>query len=477
MFSCRCFPRTFVYRHIYKNTYPRNRTNAINYALRAAACTPSDAHTLCSRNYSLAQSSSSFGNFSTIVQQNYRNLHTSVSLFDDFHVIHTPPFADSITEGDVRWDKDVGDSVEVDEVIGEIETDKTALPIQSPCAGVIAELLVEDGSTIHKGDQLVVINTGGGGAAPEPKAAPEPTPVASAPPPAAAAPPPAAAAPPPETPPAPSGKLISTTAPTPPPPPPPAQARRVAAAPPKPAVATHSSEVKTVKEAPTRVTGSRVETKVKMNKMRQRIAERLKEAQNTNAMLTTFNEIDMSNAMEMRKKYKDIFMKSHNLKLGFMSAFIKGSAVALQQMPTVNAVIDDNYVVYRDFVDISVAVATPKGLLVPVLRDVHSMNFADVERGMSELGEKARTGNISVEDMDGGTFTISNGGVFGSLMGTPIINPPQSAILGMHGIFDRPVAINGKVEIRPMMYVALTYDHRLIDEGKLLHFYEKSSRT
>lgn len=210
-----------------------------------------------------------------------------------------------------------------------------------------------------------------------------------------------------------------------------------------------------------------------MNKMRQRIAQRLKEAQNTNAMLTTFNEIDMKNVMAMRTKYKDTFMKVHNLKLGFMSAFVKASAVGLQQMPTVNAVIEDNLVVYRDFVDISVAVATPKGLLVPVLRDVHQMNFADVERGMAALGEKARKGEIAIEDMDGGTFTISNGGVFGSLMGTPIINPPQSAILGMHGIFDRPVAINGKVEIRPMMYVALTYDHRLIDGREAVTFLRK----
>lgn len=212
---------------------------------------------------------------------------------------------------------------------------------------------------------------------------------------------------------------------------------------------------------------------MKMNKMRQRIAQRLKEAQNTNAMLTTFNEVDMSFAMDMRKKYKDTFMKQHNLKLGFMSAFVKASASALQQMPTVNAVIEDQYMVYRDFVDISVAVATPKGLLVPVLRDVQDMNYAGVERGMAALAEKARTGSIAIEDMDGGTFTISNGGVFGSLMGTPIINPPQSAILGMHGIFDRPVAVNGKVEIRPMMYVALTYDHRLIDGREAVTFLRK----
>jgi len=181
----------------------------------------------------------------------------------------------------------------------------------------------------------------------------------------------------------------------------------------------------------------------------------------------------MSNMMAMRKQYKDTFLKTHNAKLGFMSGFVKASAAALQQMPTVNAVIEDNYTIYRDFVDISIAVATPKGLVVPVLRDVQDMNFAQIELGMNALGEKARAGQLAVEDMDGGTFTISNGGVFGSLMGTPIINPPQSAILGMHGIFDRPVAINGKVEIRPMMYVALTYDHRLIDGREAVTFLRK----
>uniref|UniRef100_A0A3P9D1S9 Dihydrolipoyllysine-residue succinyltransferase component of 2-oxoglutarate dehydrogenase complex, mitochondrial n=1 Tax=Maylandia zebra TaxID=106582 RepID=A0A3P9D1S9_9CICH len=196
-----------------------------------------------------------------------------------------------------------------------------------------------------------------------------------------------------------------------------------------------------------------------MNRMRLRIAQRLKEAQNTCAMLTTFNEVDMSNITEMRKTYKDAFLKKHNMKLGFMSAFVKAAAYALSDQPAVNAVIDDTTkeIVYRDYVDISVAVATPKGLVVPVIRNVEGMNFADIENAINLLGEKARKNELAVEDMDGGTFTISNGGVFGSLFGTPIINPPQSAILGMHGIFDRPVAVGGKVEIRPMMYVAVTF--------------------
>jgi len=210
-----------------------------------------------------------------------------------------------------------------------------------------------------------------------------------------------------------------------------------------------------------------------MNRMRQRIAQRLKDAQNTYAMLTTFNEVDMSNAIALRNKYKDLFQKKHGLKLGFMSPFIKAVAYALQDQPIVNAVIDEGEIVYRHFVDISVAVATAKGLVVPVLRNVEGQNFAHIERELALLGEKARDGKLAIEDMEGGTFTISNGGVFGSLYGTPIINPPQSAILGMHAIVDRPVALNGKVEIRPVMVVALTYDHRLIDGREAVTFLKK----
>lgn len=209
--------------------------------------------------------------------------------------------------------------------------------------------------------------------------------------------------------------------------------------------------------------------------MRLRIAERLKEAQNTCAMLTTFNEVDMSNIKEMRKLYKEAFLLKHNVKLGFMSAFAKAASHALMDQPAVNAVIDEatKEIIYRDYVDISIAVATPKGLVVPVLRNVEAMNFAEIEKAIQALGEKARNNELTVEDMDGGTFTISNGGVFGSMFGTPIINPPQSAILGMHGIFDRAVAIDGKVEVRPMMYVALTYDHRLIDGREAVTFLRK----
>jgi len=218
------------------------------------------------------------------------------------------------------------------------------------------------------------------------------------------------------------------------------------------------------------VIGARTETREKMTRIRKRVAERLKMAQNECAMLTTFNEIDMSNIISLRKTHQDAFVKKHGFKLGFMSAFVKASAAALQAIPAVNGVIDGGEIVYRDYVDISVAVATPKGLVVPVIRNAEAMSYATIESTINGLGLKAREGRLSVEEMDGGTFTISNGGVFGSLMGTPIINPPQSAILGMHGVFDRPVAIAGKVEIRPMMYVALTYDHRLVDGREAVTF-------
>jgi 2-oxoglutarate dehydrogenase E2 component (dihydrolipoamide succinyltransferase) len=216
----------------------------------------------------------------------------------------------------------------------------------------------------------------------------------------------------------------------------------------------------------------RSETRVKMTRMRQRIAQRLKEAQNTAAMLTTFQEVDMGNLIEMRNKYKEEFEKTHGVKLGFMSAFVKASTGALQELPAVNALIDEetNEIVYRNYVDISVAVASPTGLVVPVLRNTENMNFQDVENTIGEYSKKAKEGKMAIEDMTGGTFTISNGGVFGSLFGTPIINPPQSAILGMHATKMRPMVVNGVVVARPMMYMALTYDHRLIDGREAVTF-------
>lgn len=207
-----------------------------------------------------------------------------------------------------------------------------------------------------------------------------------------------------------------------------------------------------------------------MTRLRLRVAERLKGAQNTYAMLSTFNEIDMTNLMALRNDYKDIFLERHGVKLGFMSAFVKAAANALLEIPAVNGVIDGDEIVYRDYCDISIAVATPKGLVVPVLRNADALGFADVEKTINSLGKKARDGTISIDDMAGGTFTISNGGVYGSMLSTPIINPPQSAILGMHSIQKRAMVVGDKIEIRPMMYVALTYDHRLIDGREAVTF-------
>jgi len=391
----------------------------------------------------------------------YRTLYTTRVLGDEVKVIVCPAFADSISEGDIRWEKAVGDSVTEDEVLCEIETDKTSVPVPSPAAGVIEELLVEDGSTVAPGAKLLKLKLGAGGAAAAPK------PVAAAPEPVAAAPPPppppaaaAAAAPIPATPPPPPPKPVAPMASRPPP----------APMPPRPAAGAAPVVRMPPADPTTEIAGTRSEHRVKMNRMRLKIASRLKEAQNTNAMLTTFNELDMSNIMQLRKENQDAFVKRHGIKMGFMSAFVKASAYALTKSPTVNAVIEGQEVIYRDFVDISVAVATPKGLVVPVLRNCQDMSYADIEKGIAALGKKAKNNDISIEDMDGGTFTISNGGVFGSLFGTPIINPPQSAILGMHGVFERPVVRNGQVVIRPMMYIALTYDHRLVDGREAVTF-------
>ncbi|XP_046402335.1 dihydrolipoyllysine-residue succinyltransferase component of 2-oxoglutarate dehydrogenase complex, mitochondrial [Ischnura elegans] len=404
-----------------------------------------------------------------------RQFRFSNILRDDVRIVTVPTFADSISEGDVRWEKAVGDSVQEDEIVAEIETDKTSVPVPSPGVGIIEERFVEDGATVKAGAKLFKIKiTGASGAKPAAPAA-KPAPAAEAAPPPPPPPPPSAAAAPAPPPPPPTPAPVDLSAPPPPPPPPPqAPMSAIPVAAIRHAQAIEAATVKVPPSDPTKeITGTRTEQRVKMNRMRLRIAQRLKEAQNINAMLTTFNEIDMGNIMEFRKSHLEAFQKKFNMKFGFMSAFVKASAYALQDQPVVNAVIDGTDIVYRDYVDISVAVATPKGLVVPVLRNVESMNYAEIEQGMAELADKARKGALAVEDMDGGTFTISNGGVFGSLMGTPIINPPQSAILGMHAIVERPVAIKGQVVIRPMMYVALTYDHRLIDGREAVLFLRK----
>lgn len=344
----------------------------------------------------------------------------------DAEIVNVPSMGDSISEGTiVHWSKSVGDHVAADDVVVVIETDKVSVDVRSPKGGVIQEVLA-------KVDEVVVIGAPlfkllpGAAPAPAAAAAAAPTPVKQA--------APAAAAP------------VSTLAAAP------------AAA--KPAPAAQSSSANPLLFAP-----DRVSRREKMSRMRLRTAERLKESQNTSASLTTFQEVDMSNLIGLRKTYKDAFEAKHGAKLGFMSAFIKASASALLEVPGVNAMIDDAHqeIVYRDYVDMSVAVSTPKGLVTPVIQNTESMGFADIEKKLAELAERARAGKLTLEEMTGGNFTISNGGVFGSLMGTPIINLPQSAILGMHATKLRPVVVNGEVVARPMMYLALTYDHRLID--------------
>lgn len=370
----------------------------------------------------------------------------------ELRTVKCPQLAESLSEGDIKWNKAVGDSVQEDEVVCEVETDKTSVPIHAPASGVIVELLVEDGTTVQPGKDLLRIQVGPGGAA---------------------RPAPPAAAPSPPPPPPPSATPSSIPTPTTPPPPPPRPSGPMTSTPVSQIPVTPAAGGTQPTGAGTPLPGARTEQRVKMNRMRQRIAQRLKDAQNVYAMLTTFNEVDMTNVIQMRNRYKDAFLKKHGVKLGFMSPFVRAAAFALQDQPIVNAVIDDQEIVYRDYIDISVAVSTPKGLVVPVVRNCEGMNYADIEKAINELGEKARKGTLAIEDMDGGTFTISNGGVFGSMFGTPIINPPQSAILGMHAIFERPANVGGKVEIRPMMYICLTYDHRLIDGREAVTFLKK----
>ncbi|KAL3900818.1 MAG: hypothetical protein SGCHY_001070 [Lobulomycetales sp.] len=359
--------------------------------------------------------------------------------------------ADSITEGTLaQWHKSVGDYVKRDELIATVETDKVDVVVNSPEAGTLLSVFSQEGDTVVVGGDLFSLDT---------DAAP---PAAGQEPPAVEIKPLESEAPPPtETTPAPAAASAPTAAPpvaaTPPPPPPTTK--------PKPAPTGPATQV----SAATLI-GQRTEKRVKMSRMRLKISERLKESQNTAAALTTFNEIDMSNIIEFRNKYKDIVLKKHNVKLGFMSPFVKAAAEALAQVPEVNGRIEGEELVYNDFMDISVAVATPKGLVTPVLRNCENMSLIQIEKTIAELGEKARKNAITIEDMAGGTFTVSNGGVFGSMMGTPIINQPQSAILGMHATKERAVVIDGKVEVRPMMYVALTYDHRIVDGREAVTF-------
>ncbi|ORZ12361.1 dihydrolipoyllysine-residue succinyltransferase E2 component [Absidia repens] len=359
-------------------------------------------------------------------------------------VVKVPQMAESISEGTLKqWMKQVGEFVAQDEEIATIETDKVDVTVNSPASGTIIELYAQEEDNVAVGGDFFKLELGDApkeGSAPAPKKeeSKQEEPKQEE-----------AAAPAPEAP-----KQQEA----------PKQESKPAPAAAAPAAAPKQEE------APAKVYGNRNETRVKMNRMRLRIAERLKQSQDTAASLTTFNEIDMSALMALRKEYKDAVVKKHNVKFGFMSAFVKASAIALQELPAVNASIEGADLVYHDYVDVSVAVSTPKGLVTPVLRNVEDMSFVDIEKTIAAMGAKARDNKITIEDMIGGTFTISNGGVFGSLMGTPILNPPQAGILGMHAIKERPIVVDGKVEIRPMMYVALTYDHRIIDGREAVTF-------
>ncbi|MBL1436974.1 MAG: 2-oxoglutarate dehydrogenase complex dihydrolipoyllysine-residue succinyltransferase [Rhodobacteraceae bacterium] len=364
--------------------------------------------------------------------------------------IRVPTLGESVTEATVAtWFKKPGDAVAVDEMLCELETDKVTVEVPSPIAGVMGEIIAAEGETVGVDALLATLVEGAGAVAAAPTSAP--TAVAA---PAAA---PTAAK---DVEDAPSAKKIMAEKGI-----DPASVQgsgrdgRIM----KEDVAKASAAPAPVAAAPRPATNEVREERVKMTRLRQTIARRLKEAQNSAAMLTTYNEVDMTEIMSLRTQYKDLFLKKHGVKLGFMSFFTKACVHALHEVPEVNAEIDGTDIVYKNYVNMGVAAGTPTGLVVPVIRDAHEMSFAEIEKKIGELGGKARDGKLTMAEMQGGSFTISNGGVYGSLMSSPILNPPQSGILGMHKIQDRPVAINGEVVIRPMMYLALSYDHRVVD--------------
>ena len=380
--------------------------------------------------------------------------------------IMTPALGESVTEATVaRWTKKAGDAVRKDEILVELETDKVSLEVAAPADGVLEFIAAEEGATVEPGAVLGRLAEGAAGA----KAAPAPAPAAKKEEPAPA-PAPAPKAEAPKAAPAAAAPLA------------PSAQRIVAennldggaiAGSGKDGRVTKGDAIAALEAranapaAPAAPSAPREiherEERVRMTRLRQTIARRLKEAQNNAAMLTTFNEVDMSAVMALRNQYKDGFEKSHGVKLGFMSFFVKAVIHGLKHVPDVNAEIDGTDVIYKNHYDIGVAVGTDKGLVVPVLRDADALSLSGIEKGIGALGKKARDGQLALEDLQGGTFTISNGGVYGSLMSTPILNAPQSGILGMHKIQERPMAVGGQVVIRPMMYLALSYDHRVVD--------------
>lgn len=401
--------------------------------------------------------------------------------------IRVPTLGESVTEATIaQWYKKPGDAVAIDEPLCELETDKVTIEVPAQSAGVLAEVTVAEGETVEVGALLGSIGEGTGkenaieNTAPPAETAPaasaEPTP----------APPPAAATPAaPEPAPAPIGDASALS---------PAVRRVVeehgldpaqitgtgkdgrltkqdamaAASAPAASAPVNQSVNQSVNQPSTQM-GVRGE-RVKMTRLRKTIAARLKESQNTAAQLTTFNEVDMGALMQLRRDYKDLFEQKYGARLGFMSFFARACVTALREIPAVNAEIADDEIIYKNFINMGVAVGTEKGLVVPVIRDVQNMGLADIELAVAEMGRKARDGKLSLEDLQGGTFTMSNGGVYGSLMSTPILNMPQSGILGMHKIQDRPVVVNGEVAVRPMMYLALSYDHRIVDGKEAVTF-------
>lgn len=363
--------------------------------------------------------------------------------------VKVPPLGESVSEATIaKWYKKEGESVAADELLVELETDKVTLEVNATSAGAIRNINVQEGDTVEINDLLCVIEEGATGtAASEEKEASEPKPenkvLASSP----------------------SSSILSPAANK------MAQENKLSTADipgsGKGGRVTKGDVMSALSTKPQ--TGPR-EERVKMTRLRQAIAKRLKDSQNNAAILTTFNEVDMTNVINIRNKYKDKFQEKYGIKLGFMSFFVKAAIVALKEIPAVNAEIDGNELVYKNHYDVGVAVGTEQGLVVPVVRDADMMSFAEIEGEIANLGKKAREGKLSMADLSGGTFTVSNGGVYGSLLSTPIINPPQSGILGMHKTQPRPVAVGDKVEIRPMMYLALSYDHRIIDGKEAVTF-------
>ncbi len=386
--------------------------------------------------------------------------------------IKAPTFPESVADGTVAtWHKKPGEAVKRDELIVDIETDKVVMEVLAEADGVLAEIVKNEGDTVLSGELLGKLSTDGAAVASAPAATA----------PAAAAPAAAASAAADDAILSPAARKIAeeggidpnSIAGT-------GKGGRVtkedavaavAAKKAAPAAAPAAKPAAPAGDAPLFTAGDRVEKRVPMTRLRAKVAERLVEAQSTMAQLTTFNEVDMTEVMALRSKYKDLFEKTHNgVRLGFMSFFVKAAVEALKRLPAVNASIDGNDIVYHGYQDIGVAVSSDRGLVVPVLRNAELMSLAEVENGIATFGKKAKEGKLSIEEMTGGTFTITNGGTFGSMMSTPIVNPPQAAILGMHNIIQRPMAVNGQVVIRPMMYLALSYDHRLIDGKEAVTF-------